>query len=179
MKAKPKKTNSNTVAKSRAKKDNQALDVSFEKFEEYYNVQAHQMFPANADTKKRLAFKLTAWARALERPFIMEDFYDAEGISTSTFFRWKKDCVELEEAYQFARRRIASAHLLGAKEKRLDPGMVKFVLPMYWDDATKLMEDDIIRRSKAAEIAAQTATVFNIITPSIPRSPLVPERNED
>lgn len=126
-------------------------------FEEYYNVLAHQMAPANHEFKKRLAIQMTEWGKTLTRPYIIEDFYNIVGISKPTVNKWRKECPELEAAYRYTCSMLASIRILGATEKNYDVNMVRFVLPLYWDEAEKLEDKLVERRAKASADAAGNA----------------------
>lgn len=145
-------------------------------WDEYYDRYSHQMAPSNNQHKQRLAIELYEWATNITRPHILEDFWHMKGISVGVAWRWIAKYPELTAANQYAKERLASIRLMGAAEKNLDWGVVKYTLPLFWESAEILNDQEVARKIKAAEAIGQQPNVFNIQVPAVPNSSLVPDR---
>ena len=114
---------------------------------QYYNVKTMKYHPT---TVKFVAYECVAlqeWADQ-EDSLILEDFIDSRGYNPDTFYDWCKKFENLEEAHQYAMRRLASRREKGALTRKFDGNFVARMMGHYsksWRQeqilAAKLRED--------------------------------------
>ena len=110
-------------------------------WDEYLSTKSFQMQPATGAFKERLAIELVTWAEENTRAYKMSEFYHMKGILRNTFERWCRTHENLGHAYKLAMEILGNRREKGALEKKLEPGMVKHMMPLYDEDWAKREKD--------------------------------------
>lgn len=114
---------------------------------QYYNVKTRQYHPTTVKFIEQECIRLLEWSE-LEDSLILEDFVDGRGYAPDTFYRWCKNSENLEEAHQYAMRRLASRREKGALNRKYDASTIHKMMGYYskaWRQeqifAAKMRED--------------------------------------
>lgn len=118
-------------------------------WEDYFSSNTFQMQPANGAFKDRLALELIEWGK---RPtsYKISQFYTEKGILEETYYRWVASHENLGIAHKVVLTMLGNRREIGAIQKKLEPSIVKFTMPLYDQDWVK-REKDVTKLNEKGE----------------------------
>lgn len=99
---------------------------------EIFNFDENLNYPVTMTFMKREAYELRQWAKT-EDALRLEDFYDFRGYSKRAFYNMLEACPQMQEAHEFAKRRIGARREEGALTRRFEAATVHKTLGHYWN----------------------------------------------
>ena len=143
--------------------DNSQIAKKEHNWEDYLNTNTFQMHPSNGASKERLAVELIEWAK-LKTSYKISQFYIDKGIPRDTFYKWahKHEC--LMEAYNIALELLGNRREIGAIERKLEPSIIKFTMPLYDKDWVKREKDVAQLNDKPEDSGTKFVVIENYST---------------
>jgi len=120
--------------------DNSQIAKKVGDWEDYLNTNTFQMYPSNGSSKDRLAVELIEWSK-LKTSYKISQFYIDKGILEETYYRWVASHENLSIAHKIALVNLGNRREIGAIERKLEPSIVKFTMPLYDKDWVKREKD--------------------------------------
>lgn len=127
-------------------------------YEDYFNIHTFKMHPTTKNFIINQAIKLREWSLT-DEALRITDFIDQQGYAPKMFYEWCKKNSLLQDAYEFALRRIGSRREGGAMTRRFAESTVHRTLGYYdaiWKQETrelaKLKEDHAQNETKVVVI---------------------------
>ena len=161
------------TSKPTKQKPEPANDTS--KFWFYRHTYSWQERPINSAALERLADDLISWSQKKDS-FRINDFYDDQGINPRDYYRFCGYCPKLQEAHEFALRRIASRREVGALTRKLDPNTVFRSLGYYDSIDREMMEHRAALAAKYKANLEGSNEPKVIVIERMPSTDSVPEK---
>lgn len=141
-----------------------------DQWEEYLNLKAMQLAPANGEFKKRLAIKLVEWVDLQTEPSMIEEFCLNQGILRRTYTRWLDTCPELREAHEYAKERLAVLRIKNGTNGKWKWDACRWALPFF--GAHYLQHEKDLAATKQEDKSADVKVTIE----EIPSSSEVPNK---
>lgn len=162
------------AVKSSTKKIKQTIKTFQEEFVD--GMFSLRVRPVDIAYLEQFADEWVQWATENDDALKITQFYNAKRIHNSTVDGWIKRCKKLEQAKELVLQIIGARRECGAINKKYDPALIKYTMPMY-DKECKDLEE--WRAGLAAKINAAGGRPFEIIEvnaiDSCPEVPDVPK----
>ena len=106
-------------------------------WDEYYSFIAHQMAPANSETKKRHGIDMLIYVKENKGCVRTQEYLEHVGIGWSTWKEWCNNSPEVYKYNQMAKQILANRREKGALNRVYDPSMITKTMALYdpeWKD---------------------------------------------
>lgn len=167
--------NERTVSIIPQHSNEQQEKAKIELLEEYYNYNTWSLIPISKSTLERLRENAIKWAIFDDKALKIKQFLILNGITQSTWDRWRNKHTEIQEAHEIMLMAIGNRREEGLLTRKFDNGSTMFTMPHYDDDWKKLCE----WRAKLAQKENAVSGSQIVVIEKAPSSPLVPERKTE
>lgn len=142
-------------------------------FDEYFDMFSFKTKPVSDTFIDHIAQELVTWVLSDDKAYKLSQFYVKKGIGSDDIKRWENRNKNLLRAHAFALEVLSIRREIGALERKLDPGMVRYTMPHY-DKTWKELEE---WRAKLKELQQfeNEGTKFVVLQPT-PSSDIVPPK---